>query len=589
MVSGPSSPETLLASPLPCWHESLHAARTDVIVRLSARRALISTARPVPVGTLVFLELGRDAGIDGIAVANDVDTFLVEFITVDSGAAAVIGNALQQAARTSTIGTSARRTPLTFVSPVLEAEPSHHAAASLVDTPRMPTSSTAPAAVTAPLSTTRPVDAAANPPDPWTAAALRSPSSPLMNDGARGPSWVRALGADLGDEPEIPDSGHTQRWPTAHAAEHTPLRPPPAPELPWPDPDAVALHVERAVTLRPVAEVVRAPINPTNPTNPIAPEPRADPWDILPPTVSLGFDDSDVATSRWPSAHVAKVKTPPATPIPAPSWPQPAPMAAWLDVAAPAATTQPTTTAPPTTAPPTTAPPTTAPPTTTPPLTTPGAERPPADETARWPIATSTWTNDPVSPAAAAAPGVAGRTHDAGVIEVDFSEFRDVLGATTPAGADTGWIAVTPSSTHAGRPQLPSSAGAPAISAIAAPVTAPATPRSVDELWFVGVAPSEAGPLAVAPQPPAWPPPPSTAQPSTSPPSTSPPSTSPPSTSPPTAAAETVPPRSMTPPLISLREEDIVTAPGGTAQPKVSSNTDEYPFNFDEGEDVSLE
>jgi hypothetical protein len=558
MVSGPSSPETLLASPLPCWHESLHAARTDVIVRLSARRALLSTARPVPVGTLVFLELGRDAGIDGIAVASDVDTFLVEFITVDSGAAAVIGNALQQAARTSTSGTSARRTPLTFVSPVLEAEPSHHAAASLVDTPRLPTSSTAPAALTAPSSTTPPIDAPANPPDPWTAAAQRSPSTPLMNDGARGPSWVRALGADLGDEPEIPDSGHTQRWPTAHAAEHTPLRPPPAPELPWPDPDAVALHVERAITLRPVADVVQAP------TPPIAPEPRADPWDVLPPTVSLGFDDSDVATSRWPPAHVAKVTTPPAPPIPAPSWPQPAPMAAWLDVPAPAATTRP---------------PITAPLTKTPSLTTPGAERSPADETARWPIAPSTWTNDPVSPAAAGTPGVAGRTQDAGVIEVDFSEFRDVLGAATPTGADAGWIAVAPSATHAGRPQLPSSTGTPPVSAIAAPVTAPATPRSVDELWFVGVAPSEAGPLAVAPQPPAWPPPPSTAQ----------PSTSPPSTSPPTAAADTSPPRSMTPPLISLREEDIVTAPGGTAQPKVSSNTDEYPFNFDDGEDVSLD
>jgi hypothetical protein len=545
MVSGPSSPETLLASPLPCWHESLHAARTDVIVRLSVGRALISTARPVPVGTLVFLELGHDAGIDGIAVANDVDTFLVEFITVDSGAAAVIGNALQQAARTSTHGPSARRTPLTFVSPVLEAEPSHHAAAGVVDTPRTPTWSTAPASVTAPSSVPRSVDPQTYQHDPWTAASLRSPSSPLTNDGARGPSWVRALGTNLGDEPEIPDSGHTQRWPTAHAAEHPPLRPPPAPELPWPDPDAVALHVERAVTLRPVAAVVQAPTTPANPTKQIAPEPRP-PWDVLPPTVSLGFDDSDVATSRWPPAHVAKVRTPPANQVPAPSWPQPAPIAAWLDVPTPAATTRPTTT--------------------TPPTTTSGAERSSTDETAQWPM-TSTWTNDPASPAAAGAPGGGGRTHDAGVIEVDFSEFRDVLGAATPTVADTEWIAVTPLATHAGRPQLPSSGGAPLV-------TAPATPRSVDELWFVGVAPSE-----IAPQPPAWPPPPSTAQ----------PSTSPPSTSPPTVSADTVPPRSMTPPLISLREEDIVTAPGGMAQPKLSSNTDEYPFNFDEGEDVSLE
>jgi hypothetical protein len=549
MVSGPSSPETSLASPLPCWHESLHAARTDVVVRLSARRALISTARPVPVGTLVFLELGKDAGIDGIAVANDVDTFLVEFITVDTGAAAVIATALQQAARTSTIGPSARRTPLTFASAFVEA--GHNEGDTSVVAPRAPTTETA---ATARSSSPYPVDPSpASPPDPWTAAALRSPPTPLLQDGARGPSWARALGANLGDEPEIPDSGHTQRWPTAHAAEQPPLRPTPATELPWPDPDAVALHVERATTLRPVADVVRPP------TRPIAPEPGADPWNVLPATVSLGFDDSDVPTARWPAAHVAKVKTPPPSPPAASSWSQPAPLAAWLDGSAPEATR------PPTTATPATAIPTAAP--------------PPIDETARWPSATSTWTNESVSRAAAVAPTRAERANDGGVIEVDFSEFRDVLGAAPPPGAETGWIAVPPVRTHDGRPPLP-----PGMSA--QPVAPPAAaPRSVDELWFVSLPPLEPAPQAKAPSPPAlpqtpatWPPPPSTSLPSTSPPQTSPPS-----------AAGVGPPRSTTPPPITLREEDIVTAPGGTAQPKVSSNTDEYPFNFDEGEDVSLD
>jgi hypothetical protein len=45
--------------------------------------------------------------------------------------------------------------------------------------------------------------------------------------------------------------------------------------------------------------------------------------------------------------------------------------------------------------------------------------------------------------------------------------------------------------------------------------------------------------------------------------------------------------RSMTPPRISPREEDIVTAPSGTAERPPTPRTDEQ--NFDEGEDVSFD
>jgi hypothetical protein len=560
MVSGSMSPETLLTSPVPCWHESLYAARTDVIVRLSARRALLATARPVPVGTLVFLELGHDAGIDGIVVANDADTFLVEFITVDTGAAAVIASALQTTARSAIGGSSSRRTPLTFPAASGPSEPDDRV-------------SDAAPPLTRPQAVVAPDGFVGDPNDPWISAARRSAATPPLHDGARGPSWARALDTHLGEEPDIPDSGHTQRWPIAHAAELAARTPEPRSGLPWP---AAAFQADRALTVRPTDDVVGGPRDAHRTTTPALSGPhgpwddgsahhpvdlkvpsvvgpgaqgasmpgaslhvpsvataerRADPWDVLPPTVSLGFDDSEVATTRWPSAHVARAKTPPSTTMEA-AWPLPAPVSAWLDLP----TTQQSPALQPT-------------------AVQPSTDTPHGSSAAPATPASPTWTTPGVPPPVAVTePTATSRSSEpGGVIEVDFSEFRDVLGAATPTAADTGW--------HASGPPGPPAPWPPRAEERAF-ASEPRTmaPRSVDELWFVAV-PREMAPTTAT--------------------------TTEEREGDATIASSSLAPPSTTPPRIALEEEDIVTAPGGTAQLQPTPRTEEQ--GFDEGEDVSLD
>lgn len=84
-----------LKTPLLCWHESLLSARNDALVALSTESARISTTRPLPPGTAVFLELEGGASIDAITTEGDSGGFVVEFVTVDDAATQLIDRALR--------------------------------------------------------------------------------------------------------------------------------------------------------------------------------------------------------------------------------------------------------------------------------------------------------------------------------------------------------------------------------------------------------------------------------------------------------------------------------------------------------------
>jgi hypothetical protein len=84
---------TPLTTPLQCWHESIHSARHDLIVALSEHQARIATNRPLPIGTAVFVEFAGGAGVDAITTEADDNGFVVEFIAVDDAVAAVLAAA----------------------------------------------------------------------------------------------------------------------------------------------------------------------------------------------------------------------------------------------------------------------------------------------------------------------------------------------------------------------------------------------------------------------------------------------------------------------------------------------------------------
>lgn len=84
---------TPLTTPLQCWHESIHSARHDLIVALSEHQARIATNRPLPTGAAVFVEFAGGAGVDAITTEADEDGFVVKFIVVDDAVAAVLAAA----------------------------------------------------------------------------------------------------------------------------------------------------------------------------------------------------------------------------------------------------------------------------------------------------------------------------------------------------------------------------------------------------------------------------------------------------------------------------------------------------------------
>ena len=84
---------TPLTTPLQCWHESIHSARHDLIVALSEHQARIATNRPLPTGAAVFVEFAGGAGVDAITTEADDNGFVVEFIAVDDAVAAVLAAA----------------------------------------------------------------------------------------------------------------------------------------------------------------------------------------------------------------------------------------------------------------------------------------------------------------------------------------------------------------------------------------------------------------------------------------------------------------------------------------------------------------
>jgi len=553
----------MLSSPLPCWHESLHAARTDLIVGLSPRRARIATGRPVPVGTPVFLELGRDAGIDAIAVASDADAFVVEFVTVDDAAAALIAQALQAPkpslprTRTDELGVPATAPvelpPFAVETPValpatertgefLAADIDHaiatHDVAPAIEAPAIApapapgptldalgTIDVPPAEAQAPpVEDTSWVDAFAVSPavvediqvgEDFAAAAVVTdlpvvapvedapvvvapveevPVEEVPVVAAAAPSWVRSFDADLGEEPELPPTSHTQRWPTAHAASSEEGLPTTA--------TTTATATATATTppgwlgeVTPEPHEQAWPATTTPATTPAAP--------AVPPMWPTGVgvpDDDGVATARWPAARVARVSTPPLSAPPPPT------------------TTPPTWPGEVTPAPATTTPPAAS---TLPVATTPPAA--PAEETARWPVARVAVAPPSAPPlsfedaedvvlefTAPPRPAQVSRPlpppEEEGVVDVDFSEFRDVLGVATFKAGDARPVATTervstPQPVSIALPRTPSTSHTPSTPTrnpfggdsgvgprpdSTPPVSPDATPAAgADEQWVV--------------------------------------------------------------------------------------------------------
>lgn len=648
MSSGPSpAPETLLSTPLPCWHESLHAARTDLIVGLSPRRARIATGRPLPVGTPVFLELGHDAGIDAIAIDSDADAFVVEFITVDAAAAALIARTLAgprpalprtrtdelcvPAAAAVELPPFAVETRVSL--PATERTGDFLAAdidAAIGDRDLDFGPSTTPAtdlalAALAPLLEVADVpappvdggppdlfelgdDTATTPVAPGPAAAALFPSVPDVEPIAtETPAWVRAFSADLGEEPELPATGHTQRWPTAHAASSengihataAPISPttpagwlgevtPEPQEQPWPTTVPALTPTSPTGRVTTTSAVVTAP----------APTPTPPPaW-----PAGIGDPDDHATTARWPAARVVRVATPTPTPAaaPTPATPTPTPSPRLGGVS-------------------------------------PGPAAPVAfDETARWPVARVAVASPPTAPAAVAAPPALSFEDaedivleltapprpavsrplpppgDGGVVEVDFSEFRDVLGVATFKTGDarpitpSGRVSTpqpvsialprTPSNSH--RPWAP--ARTPSGGDSVGPTDSPPpvadgdTDASLDDQWVVFSPGLPGGLNSVTPQPlllydatPGATPVPSPGGPSR------PPAVGPVPASPrpfASAGAAWVTPGSLPEqPAISADEHEAVTAPGGGVRVlPLTSSAEDLPLVVGDGEDVDL-
>jgi hypothetical protein len=348
----------------------------------------------------VFLELGSDAGIDAvidagidaIAVASETNAFVVEFVTVDAGAAALIARALQ-APQPPAFAAATDLAPMTSDAvAALESGAADPAAVEDI-----------PVVAGTPVSTSLQVAA-------FAAGAEAAPS------------WIRAFDADLGGEPEQPAASDTQRWPAAHAT--------------------TGDHGPPTMTASPMTPSAPPTTAPTPPAwlGEVTPEPHELDWpSTSPPSATAeataapalqptGFEspgEGRETTARWPAARVARVATPP-------QW------------SAPSTQPAPTTTAP------------SAPPTwlgaVTPDPTVPGPDRAPAEETTRWPVARAVASAPPPPTAppplslddaedvvleftAPPRPAVVSRPlpapEDAGIVEVDFSEFRDVLGVAT--------------------------------------------------------------------------------------------------------------------------------------------------------------
>ncbi len=190
----------LLSTPLPCWHESLVSARTDLIVALSPRSARITTTRPLPAGTAVYLELGDDATIDGVTTdGGSDDSFVVAFITVDDAASTIIKSTLDKQA------------------PEL-------APPAMTAMPRTRTDELFGAESNKPLNTPRTQTPTMFDTQAVTQVPVATPAVPA----ASAQPWARSLQTDTFVDDNKPFE-HTQRWPAARAVVEKPA-PEPAPE-----------------------------------------------------------------------------------------------------------------------------------------------------------------------------------------------------------------------------------------------------------------------------------------------------------------------------------------------------------------------
>jgi hypothetical protein len=102
-VAGELSSMMMLRVPVPCWHESIHSARTDSIVALSPEGAFLQTQRPLPPGTPIFLEIvrglqGERIEVDGQVVDGAIvgqQGFAVRFRNVDRAVTTFVDDVLQ--------------------------------------------------------------------------------------------------------------------------------------------------------------------------------------------------------------------------------------------------------------------------------------------------------------------------------------------------------------------------------------------------------------------------------------------------------------------------------------------------------------
>jgi hypothetical protein len=72
-----------LATPQSCWHESLLSARTDAVVAVSHDGIFVQTARPLPIGTRVFVEWMR--GSSSAPLTAQLDAVVVAANTAFTG------------------------------------------------------------------------------------------------------------------------------------------------------------------------------------------------------------------------------------------------------------------------------------------------------------------------------------------------------------------------------------------------------------------------------------------------------------------------------------------------------------------------
>ena len=223
-----------LHTPLPCWHESLLSARTDIVVALAADGAFVATSRPLPAGTLVFLELepsNRPGGIDAIVIADregfadeHEDGFAVRFVHVDKEAADLIDDTLLGERRRAEIADAAMSLGLrigtptsTFVRPVGTEFP--------------PRTTPGPGSIRGPgeIAFAEPPPAAHgeddNGPSPFDATQPAAPLSPQAEPTPAGPGSDDTIGfhGDGDVPPTPPDFDHQHRMPTDEMYAAVPL------------------------------------------------------------------------------------------------------------------------------------------------------------------------------------------------------------------------------------------------------------------------------------------------------------------------------------------------------------------------------